>query len=198
MGASHIVILTGAGISAESGLSTFRDKGGLWAKYDIADVATPEGFARDPRMVLDFYNARRIKCRGVVPNAAHAAIARFFAAYDVGFDTGEWGEMLGLCSPECVFDDRRRAALVSGGIEMLIASARERAAMRARPTHRHRICRHRAPPLRSLCQLRRRASGQAPRAFRKHRPGRQHHHSSLGRSWLAFGRTRDLGQARSL
>jgi NAD-dependent deacetylase len=58
MGASHIVILTGAGISAESGLSTFRDKGGLWAKYDIADVATPEGFARDPRMVLDFYNAR--------------------------------------------------------------------------------------------------------------------------------------------
>ena len=81
MGASHIVILTGAGISAESGLSTFRDKGGLWAKYDIADVATPEGFARDPRMVLDFYNARRIKCRGVVPNAAHAAIARLQRDY---------------------------------------------------------------------------------------------------------------------
>jgi NAD-dependent deacetylase len=53
-----IVILTGAGVSAESGLGTFRDKGGLWTKYDLSEVATPEGFARNPRLVHDFYNAR--------------------------------------------------------------------------------------------------------------------------------------------
>ena len=55
----HIVILTGAGISAESGLGTFRDADGLWTQYDLADVATPEGYARNPDLVLDFYNARR-------------------------------------------------------------------------------------------------------------------------------------------
>ena len=54
-----IVILTGAGISAESGLGTFRDEGGLWARHRIEDVATPEGFARNPALVHDFYNARR-------------------------------------------------------------------------------------------------------------------------------------------
>ncbi|MDD9923865.1 MAG: NAD-dependent protein deacylase, partial [Boseongicola sp.] len=54
-----IVILTGAGVSAESGLGTFRDKGGVWTKYDLNEVATPEGFARDPAKVHDFYNARR-------------------------------------------------------------------------------------------------------------------------------------------
>ena len=70
----HIVVLTGAGLSAESGLSTFRDKGGIWSKYDYRDVATPEGFARDPGLVLDFYNQRR---QGhAAPNAAHVALAR--------------------------------------------------------------------------------------------------------------------------
>ena len=54
MNASHIVILTGAGVSAESGLGTFRDAGGLWTKVDLADVATPEGYMRDPALVLDF------------------------------------------------------------------------------------------------------------------------------------------------
>ncbi|MEM9756610.1 MAG: Sir2 family NAD-dependent protein deacetylase, partial [Pseudomonadota bacterium] len=53
----RIVVLTGAGISAESGLGTFRDAGGLWAAYDLAEVATPEGFARNPSLVHDFYNA---------------------------------------------------------------------------------------------------------------------------------------------
>ena len=77
----HIVILTGAGVSAESGLGTFRDVGGLWTKYDLADVATPEGYARDPGLVLDFYNARRANCRGAEPNAAHAAIARLQREY---------------------------------------------------------------------------------------------------------------------
>ena len=72
----HIVILTGAGISAESGLGTFRDKDGLWTKYDLNEVATPEGFARNPDMVQEFYNARRQNCLGSTPNAAHQALAR--------------------------------------------------------------------------------------------------------------------------
>src|SRR5262249_23310211 len=72
----RIVILTGAGISAESGIATFRDKDGIWAKVDFRDVATPEGLRRDPRRVLDFYNVRRKLSAGVRPNAAHAALAR--------------------------------------------------------------------------------------------------------------------------
>lgn len=71
----HIVILTGAGISAESGIATFRDKGGIWSKVDYRDVATPEGYARNPRLVLDFYNTRRRQSGGAQPNAAHAALA---------------------------------------------------------------------------------------------------------------------------
>ncbi len=70
-----IVVLTGAGVSAESGLGTFRDTDGLWTKYDLNDVATPEGFARDPAMVHDFYNARRANCLESLPNAAHTALA---------------------------------------------------------------------------------------------------------------------------
>jgi len=77
---TKIVILTGAGISAESGLGTFRDAGGLWARYDLADVATPEGFARNPGLVHAFYNARRKNAAEAVPNAAHAALARLEAA----------------------------------------------------------------------------------------------------------------------
>jgi len=72
----RIVILTGAGISAESGISTFRDKDGIWAKVDYREVATPEGFARNPQRVLDFYNARRRLSGGAKPNAAHFALAR--------------------------------------------------------------------------------------------------------------------------
>lgn len=73
---NRIVILTGAGLSAESGLSTFRDKDGIWSKHRIEDVATPEAFARDPVSVLDFYNTRRKGAAGVKPNAAHEALAR--------------------------------------------------------------------------------------------------------------------------
>jgi len=72
---SRIFILTGAGVSAESGLGTFRDKDGLWTKVNLADVATPEGFARNPKLVLDFYNARRANMVTAAPNAAHAALA---------------------------------------------------------------------------------------------------------------------------
>lgn len=76
-----IVILTGAGISAESGLGTFRDEGGLWSQHRIEDVATPEGFARDPQMVQDFYNARRAQAATAEPNAAHVALARLQAEW---------------------------------------------------------------------------------------------------------------------
>ncbi|MAC80147.1 MAG: NAD-dependent protein deacylase [Rhodobacteraceae bacterium] len=72
----NIVILTGAGISAESGMGTFRDEGGLWTQYAIEDVATPEGFARNPALVQEFYNIRRVKAAEAKPNAAHEALAR--------------------------------------------------------------------------------------------------------------------------
>ena len=72
----NIVILTGAGISAESGIDTFRDAGGLWERHRVEDVATPEGFARDPNLVLRFYDARRAAVQSVEPNAAHRALAR--------------------------------------------------------------------------------------------------------------------------
>ena len=72
----NIVILTGAGISAESGLPTFRDKDGLWEGHEVEKVATPEGFQNDPDLVHRFYNERRKDAKGVKPNAAHKALAR--------------------------------------------------------------------------------------------------------------------------
>lgn len=81
---AKIVILTGAGISAESGLGTFRDKDGLWTKYDLNEVATPEGFAANPALVHAFYNARRKNCVEAAPNAAHAALARLEQALPEG------------------------------------------------------------------------------------------------------------------
>ena len=69
-------VLTGAGVSAESGLGTFRDAGGLWTQYDLMEVATPEGFVRDPAKVHAFYNLRRKNLAGARPNAAHHALAR--------------------------------------------------------------------------------------------------------------------------
>lgn len=78
----QIVILTGAGISAKSGLGTFRDEDGLWAQHRIEDVATPEGFARDPARVHDFYNARRAQAAQARPNPAHMALARLESFWD--------------------------------------------------------------------------------------------------------------------
>lgn len=72
----HTVILTGAGISSESGIATFRSTDGLWEKHSLEDVATPEGFMRDPALVHQFYNQRRAQLRTVEPNVAHQAIAR--------------------------------------------------------------------------------------------------------------------------
>ncbi|RUP10042.1 NAD-dependent deacylase [Hyphomicrobium sp.] len=77
----NIVVLTGAGLSAESGLSTFRDPDGIWSKYDYRDVATAEGFRRNPLLVHDFYNARRHAHRNIKPNAAHLALARLEAEH---------------------------------------------------------------------------------------------------------------------
>lgn len=71
----HVVILTGAGISAESGLGTFRDKDGIWTKYPLEDLATPEGFERNPEFVHDFYNARRAQLVEAKAHAAHQALA---------------------------------------------------------------------------------------------------------------------------
>jgi NAD-dependent deacetylase len=76
-----IVVLTGAGLSAESGLGTFRGQGGLWENYRIEDVATPEGFARDPGKVHEFYNLRRSWHKQAKPNAAHVALARLEASH---------------------------------------------------------------------------------------------------------------------
>jgi NAD-dependent deacetylase len=78
---NRIVILTGAGVSAESGLATFRDSDGLWEKHDPMDIATPEAFARDPALVYRFYNARRNQLRGVFPNNAHRALAQLQAEF---------------------------------------------------------------------------------------------------------------------
>ena len=77
----NIVILTGAGVSAESGIDTFRDGGGLWEQHRVEDVATPAAFVRDPDLVHRFYDARREAIQTKVPNAAHDALARLDAAW---------------------------------------------------------------------------------------------------------------------
>ena len=79
----HIVFFTGAGISQESGLSTFRDQDGLWEKHKIEDIASPEGFARNPQLVLDFYNKRNAELAKVSPNDAHLLIAQLEVNYKV-------------------------------------------------------------------------------------------------------------------
>ncbi|MGL5620672.1 MAG: SIR2 family NAD-dependent protein deacylase [Tannerellaceae bacterium] len=78
-----LVILTGAGMSAESGISTFRDNGGLWEQYKIEDVATPEGFNANPKLVLDFYNQRRRQLFQVEPNKGHIGLADLKKLFDV-------------------------------------------------------------------------------------------------------------------
>ncbi|TDT45537.1 NAD-dependent deacetylase [Maribacter spongiicola] len=79
----NIVVLTGAGISAESGLKTFRDANGLWEGHDVMEVATPEGFENNPALVLEFYNQRRRQLLTVEPNAAHKALLDLEAHYNV-------------------------------------------------------------------------------------------------------------------
>jgi NAD-dependent deacetylase len=83
MSKKRLVVLTGAGISAESGLKTFRDSDGLWEGYDVYEVATPRGFAKNPQLVLDFYNMRRKDVAAAEPNAAHKGLAELENDFDV-------------------------------------------------------------------------------------------------------------------
>lgn len=83
MARKKLVVLSGAGVSAESGFSTFRDNGGLWDRYDPQDVATPEGWQRNPAYVLEFYNGLREQLRDAKPNEAHRIIAEMEKDYDV-------------------------------------------------------------------------------------------------------------------
>lgn len=83
----HIVVLTGAGMSAESGIKTFRDADGLWEGYDVMKVATPEGFAVNPELVLDFYNQRRKQLFEVNPNQAHYGLAQLENDFKVSIIT---------------------------------------------------------------------------------------------------------------
>ncbi|MCX7863003.1 MAG: NAD-dependent deacylase [Bacteroidales bacterium] len=78
-----LVVLTGAGISAESGISTFRDSGGLWEQYRIEDVATPEAWAKNPKLVLEFYNQRRKQLLECLPNEAHYNLVKLEHYFDV-------------------------------------------------------------------------------------------------------------------
>jgi NAD-dependent deacetylase len=84
---NKIVVLTGAGVSAESGINTFRDADGLWEGHDVMEVASPQGFAHNPELVLDFYNQRRKQLFNVKPNAAHFALAELEAHFDVNIIT---------------------------------------------------------------------------------------------------------------
>ncbi len=78
-----LLVLTGAGVSAESGISTFRDSNGLWENHNVQDVASYDGWIRNPKLVLDFYNERRTQLAGCKPNAAHIAIASLEEKYEV-------------------------------------------------------------------------------------------------------------------
>lgn len=82
MAKKKLVVLTGAGVSAESGLKTFRDSDGLWEGFDVTEVATPRGWRKDPRLVLEFYNQRRKNVADAQPNAAHYGLAELEQDYD--------------------------------------------------------------------------------------------------------------------
>ncbi|MGB3608176.1 MAG: NAD-dependent deacylase [Psychroserpens sp.] len=83
----HLVVLTGAGISAESGIKTFRDANGLWEGHDVMEVATPEGYKKNPKLVLEFYNKRRQQLKEVQPNSAHLDLAALEQDYNVSIVT---------------------------------------------------------------------------------------------------------------
>src|SRR5690242_15518151 len=78
-----VVVLTGAGISAESGLSTFRDSGGLWEGFDVMEVASIDGWRKNPELVLEFYNMRRKAAAEALPNEGHLSLAKLEAKFDV-------------------------------------------------------------------------------------------------------------------
>ena len=121
----HIVVLSGAGISAESGLKTFRDSDGLWNGYDVYEVASPDGWNKNPKLVLDFYNGRRKDVAAAMPNAAHIGLAKLENYFDVTIVTqniddlheragstkvlhlhGEIFKMHSVANPENIFEIR--------------------------------------------------------------------------------------------
>jgi len=102
MNKKHIVVLTGAGISAESGLKTFRDSDGLWMGYNIEDVATPRAFRKDPKLVLDFYNMRRKDVAAAIPNTAHDGIAALEKEYAVTIITQNIDDLHERAGSSCV------------------------------------------------------------------------------------------------
>src|SRR5690606_5407271 len=83
----HIVVLTGAGMSAESGIKTFRDSNGLWENHDIMEVASPQGWHKNRALVLEFYNQRRLQLQEVSPNAGHLALKELEKHFDVSIVT---------------------------------------------------------------------------------------------------------------
>ncbi|SMG14359.1 SIR2 family NAD-dependent protein deacylase [Sphingobacterium psychroaquaticum] len=97
-----LVVFTGAGISAESGLKTFRGSDGLWEGYNIEEVATPAGWKKDPALVLEFYNLRRKQCVEAQPNAAHLALVDFEALYDVKVITQNIDDLHERAGSRCV------------------------------------------------------------------------------------------------
>jgi len=118
-----LVVLSGAGMSAESGLKTFRDMGGLWETYRVEEVATPEAWARNPQLVLDFYNVRRRQAFEAKPNAGHMALAELEDAFEVQIITqnvdslhekagssrvlhlhGELSKVRSVSNPELIYD----------------------------------------------------------------------------------------------
>ena len=129
-----IVVLTGAGISAESGLKTFRDANGLWEEYPVAKVATHEGWLTDPTLVTNFYNMLRKKCWNVKPNEAHKLVAALEQQYDVTVVTQNvdnlheqagstkvihlHGELMKVCSSRDVDDPRYQQTLTPDNCEI--------------------------------------------------------------------------------
>lgn len=129
-----IVVLTGAGMSVESGLKTFRDADGLWEEYPVAQVATHEGWEADPTLVTSFYNMLRRKCWGVKPNEGHRLVARLEDKYDVTVITQNvdnlheqagssrvihlHGELMKVCSSRDVDDPRYQQTLTADNCEV--------------------------------------------------------------------------------
>ena len=113
-----IVVLTGAGMSVESGLKTFRDADGLWENYPVAKVATHEGWEADPTLVTNFYNMLRKKCWGVKPNEGHRLVAKLEEKYNVTVVTQKHGELMKVCSSRDVDDPRYQIQLTPENCEV--------------------------------------------------------------------------------
>lgn len=117
-----LIVLSGAGISAESGVKTFRDSDGLWENHRIEDVATPEGFAKNPRLVLEFYNQRRKQLKEVSPNMAHYALCELEQYYDVHIITqnvDDLHERAGSANVLHLHGELRKARPVNNGEKII-------------------------------------------------------------------------------